>query len=230
MSQNTNQIGQIVIDEAHCISQWGHSFRPAYKEIPNFINNISEQWPVILALTATLNPKDQEEICSDFQIAKNNIFKSEYLLRQNIKLQYEELANEKAKRKHLEEILDAHENEKIIVYVHRKSGEYGTKAMSENFQAKGLSCDFFDADREDEEKKKVLANFETGNICVIFATNAFGMGIDINDIRVIIHYLLPESIEQYYQEIGRCGRDGKTSYAYLLYSPEIGRASCRERV
>ena len=218
---NREKIGLVVIDEAHCVSQWGHSFRPFYKLIPSFLNNIfgSSSWCSILCLTATLNSKDQDEVCNDFNISKNNIFKSKSLLRKNIKIKFEKLLDEKEKKSFLESILIKHPDEKIIIYTHRKKGSYGTKEFSEDFKKRGFICDYFDADIGEERKRSVLSNFENGQIKIIFATNAFGMGIDIKDIRVIIHYLLPESIEQYYQEIGRVGRDGKDSFAYLLYSP-----------
>ncbi|MBD1916250.1 MULTISPECIES: RecQ family ATP-dependent DNA helicase [Cyanophyceae] len=226
LKQNRDHIGLIVLDEAHCVSQWGHSFRPAYKVVPHFLDRTfgSFNWPKVLALTATLNPQDREEVCRDFRIAPEDIVESSSLLRDNLKLTVETLADEAAKKIRLKELL--HEfrinqegkPNKIIVYTHRKSGKYGTRAFSKEYQDEGWSCDHFDSDLPDNRKDEVLRGFETGKIDIIFATNAFGMGIDIPDIRGVIHYLIPESIEQYYQEVGRAGRDGDASFGHLLYS------------
>ena len=122
------------------------------------------------------------------------------------------------KTEQLLEILDRHKGEKVIVYTHIKAREYGTREMNKVFQEKGFNCHYFDADMQDAEKLSILEKFENGEIKIVFATSAFGMGIDIPDIRAVVHYLVPESIEQYYQEVGRAGRDNKPAFGYLLYS------------
>lgn len=221
LKKHRSKIGLIVIDEAHCISQWGHTFRPAYKTIPLFIRNIygESKMPPVLCLTATLNPHDKHEICTDLNISEKNIFISKSLIRSNLHLNIlEQVENNDQKKEQLIEILDRHKDEKVIVYTHIKAREYGTREMTEAFKAKGFNCHYFDADMQDNEKLEILEQFETGLVKIVFATSAFGMGIDIPDIRVVVHYLVPESIEQYYQEVGRAGRDGNDAYGYLLYS------------
>ena len=221
LKKHRSKIGLIVIDETHCISQWGHTFRPAYKTIPLFIQKIygEDKVPPVLALTATLNPNDKQEICNDLNISDNNIFKSKTLIRPNLHLDIlEQVENNEQKKEQLEEIFNKHKDEKIIVYTHIKAREYGTREMTKAFQEKGFNCHYFDADMQDNEKLSILEKFETGEVKIVFATSAFGMGIDIPDIRVVVHYLVPESIEQYYQEVGRAGRDNQPAFGYLLHS------------
>lgn len=221
LRQNKDNIGLVVLDEAHCVSQWGYTFRPAYAGVPHFLDRVFgvDGWPTVLALTATLNPKDQDEITSLFRIAKTDVVVSKELLRTNLDLKVEKLADEAAKLNRLEDLLEENKGQKIIVYVHRKtSKKYGTKALSDLFGAKGYACMPFDGNMDSAERMDVVNDFKNGNVNIVFATSAFGMGIDIKDIRIVIHYLMPESIEQYYQEVGRAGRDGNQAYGYLLYT------------
>ncbi|MEC5172132.1 RecQ family ATP-dependent DNA helicase [Chryseobacterium nepalense] len=218
LRQNKDKIGLIVIDEAHCISQWGHSFRPAYKMIPKFLDDIfGNNKPTILCLTATINEMDKEEIIRDFNI--NKVIQSGNLLRDNIELHIEkQVSKNEEKNIKLTQILNQFNGEKIIVFTHIKKREYGTKEMSKTYKNLGFNCAYFDSDLKAKEKDEILENFTNGNVKIIFATNAFGMGIDISDIRCVVHYQIPENLEQYYQEVGRAGRDGKPSYAYLLHA------------
>ena len=220
-----DKIGMVVVDEVHCISQWGDGFRPAYKMIPDFINRVfGPSWPNILCLTATLNENEQKQVESEFGITKT--IKSKNLWRKNLELNFLNLGSGKddTKEESLEKIMDEHNGEKTLIFVHRKYGNKGTtRTLCDSFSKRYKACDFFDADIADSEKDRILEGFKDGSIEKVFATSAFGMGVDIPDIRVVVHYLIPESVEQYYQEVGRAGRDGKTSFGYLLYTSQSRR-------
>ena len=210
----------IVVDEAHCISQWGMDFRPFYKEIPYFLREIFGESPLppVLCLTATLNPKDQQQTCLDFNVDPKNIIKSDMLLRPTIDIKIIKVANEDEKDQKFWQLMDEHKNEKVLVYLDRKHGKRSTEALCEEAQTRGYKAAFFHADLQSERKADIIKKFKDNEIITVFATSAFGMGIDIPDIRGVIHYLITESTEQYYQQIGRVGRDGKPSWAVLFYS------------
>lgn len=215
-----DNIKLFVIDEVHCVSQWGFDFRPFYKRIPNFLNEIfGSKWPTILAMTATINPKELEEICNDLRIPKNSVKRDlNKPLRHDISIHVEKFVNEEEKSERLFKLLEEYKDKKVLVYLYRKDGKNGVEDLSNKAQNKGFKADFFDGDLDSRTRQSILDNFKSGKTNVIFATNAFGMGIDIPDIRIVIHYMLPESIEQYYQEIGRGGRDEEGAKAYLLYT------------
>ncbi len=219
ISLQKDKIKLVVIDEVHCISQWGFDFRPFYKHIPVFLNSVFfNQWPKILGLTATINPRELIDITNDFNIDKKSILKDDVLLRFDIDLKVEKFSNEEEKRERLWEIIEDHRNEKILVYLYRKYHKGGIENLCEVANQKGFTAMSFHGDMTSTERQQIILEFRDGSTNLIFATNAFGMGIDISNIRVVIHFMLPESIEQYYQEIGRAGRDQNGATSYMLYS------------
>ena len=215
-----HHIKLVVVDEAHCISQWGMDFRPFYKEIPYFLREIFGKSPLppVLCLTATLNPKDQQQICVDFKIESKNIIKSDMLLRPTIDIKIIKISNEDEKDQKFWQLLEEHKREKVLVYLDRKHGKRSTEALCEEAQTRGFKAAFFHADLQSDKKAEIIKKFKNNEIITVFATSAFGMGIDIPDIRGVIHYLITESTEQFYQQIGRVGRDGKPAWAVLFYS------------
>jgi ATP-dependent DNA helicase RecQ len=209
----------IVVDEIHCVSQWGQSFRPFYKRIPDFIRQVfGPNSPKLMGLTATLNPKEIVEICDEFSIDRNNIIRDDLIVRSEIELSIHKVANENQKDEKLWKLLDVHRGEKTLVYLYRRYNTRGTEGLHEAAVEKGHRSAYFHSDLSAADRQEVIARLRNNEIDVVFATNAFGMGIDIQDIRNVIHYMLPESVEQYYQEVGRSARDKKAAKAYLCYS------------
>lgn len=226
LAKNREHISLVAVDEAHCISQWGHDFRPPYKNIPKILNRCfgNDEWPTLLCLTATLGEESKKETLADFGMTEANIVKSDNMLRSNLDLSFSLHKDSAEKREVLEELLEEHRGKKLIVYVHRKSKtKNGTRFLAEHFKEKGHSCAPFDADLPQKEKAATLEQFASGELKVVFATGAFGMGVDIPDIRGIIHFLLPPSLENYYQEVGRAGRDGQPAFGRLLYCARNGQ-------
>ena len=219
LKQRKDDIKLIVIDEVHCVSQWGVSFRPFYKRIPQFLTNMyGDNWPIILALTATLNPKELGDVCSEFKIEKKNILKQELLMRSEIQLHVQKFHNEDEKTEKFWRILQVHSDEKILVYVYRKYAKRSVEDLCQKAVEKGFKAVSFHGDMTANERLEIIQQFKDNKVNIVFATNAFGMGIDIPDIRVVIHFLIPDSLEQYYQEVGRAARDGQGANAYLLYT------------
>jgi ATP-dependent DNA helicase RecQ len=215
-----DRIKLVVIDEAHCISQWGFDFRPFYREIPPFLDSVfgPDAWPHLLGLTATLGSKDVVQMCADFKILPEQVVYGEVMLRHEIDLRVIKVADENEKDRVLWQTLEEQRNDKILVYVDRREGKRSTEELSAEAKSKGFAADFFHSGMDSRNKAEVISRFKNGDLRIVFATSAFGMGIDIPDIRGVIHYLLPESVEHYYQQIGRAGRDKKASWSLLLYS------------
>ena len=215
-----DRIKLVTVDEAHCISQWGLDFRPFYKEIPYSLRNIfgKDPLPTVLCLTATLNPMDRKEICEDFKIDESRVIRHDMLLRYEINIRVVRVRNEDTKDERFWALLDEHKDEKVLIYIDRKRGKRSTETLCAEAIERGFNAVFFHGDMTSSEKSDVIHKFKDGNVLTVFTTSAFGMGIDIPDIRGVVHYLLTESTEQYYQQIGRVGRDGKPSWAVLFYS------------
>ena len=215
----SDRVKLVVVDEAHCISQWGLDFRPFYKEIPHFLRSVfGDASPTILCLTATLNPKDQQEICRDFAIDAKHVIRHHELLWHTIDIQVVKVPDEDTKDARLWALLDRHRQERVLIYVDRRQGKRSTEELAADALARGFKAAYFHADLTSAEKLDIIARFRAGDLLTIFATSAFGMGIDIANIRGVVHYLLTESAEQYYQQIGRAGRDGEPAWAVLFYS------------
>lgn len=213
----------IAIDEAHCISQWGYDFRPSYLRIAD-IRQLFPQVPV-LALTATATPDVVDDIQERLGFRKKNVFKKSFH-RDN--LQYVVRYTEK-KDEQILHILSRVPGSSIIYVRNRKRAQ----ELAAWLQEQGLSADFYHAGlttHERTQKQKAWKNYNgKEGIRIMVCTNAFGMGIDKPDVRLVIHHDLPDTLEAYYQEAGRAGRDGKTAFAVLLYNP-TDKTKARKRI
>lgn len=206
------RVSMIVVDEAHCISQWGYDFRPSYLGIAA-LRDVLPSAPV-LALTATATPRVADDIMEKLRFKSANLFKMSFA-RPNIAYV---VRHSEAKERQMVDILRAVPGS-AIVYVRSRRR---TKEYAEMLRALGLSADFFHAGLASKEKDKRQDEWTRGRTRVIVCTNAFGMGIDKPDVRVVVHIDPPESLEAYFQEAGRAGRDGRKSYAVLLWSDADG--------
>lgn len=198
----------IVVDEAHCISQWGYDFRPAYLNIAK-LRKLYPKLP-ILALTATATPEVETDICRQLHMKNPEIFRMSFA-RSNIN--YIVRAAE-TKIYEIFHILSRTQGSSIVYVRSRKK----TKEIAEYLSISGISATFYHAGLDNEVKEERQTLWQRGGVRVMVATNAFGMGIDKPDVRVVIHCDLPTSLEEYYQEAGRAGRDGLQSWAVLLTS------------
>ncbi|MBI3137775.1 MAG: RecQ family ATP-dependent DNA helicase [Sphingobacteriales bacterium] len=197
----------VAVDEAHCISQWGYDFRPPYLRIAALRKELTGV--PILALTASATPEVQEDICRKLELNDRQIFRQSF---ERANLSYS-CFNVESKINKIIRILQRVPGTGIVYCRSRKR----TREISELLRLQGISADYYHAGLLQEERNKKQEDWIRNQTRVIVCTNAFGMGIDKPDVRTVIHADVPDCLENYYQEAGRAGRDGKTSYAVLLY-------------
>ncbi|HMJ12772.1 MAG TPA: RecQ family ATP-dependent DNA helicase, partial [Polyangiaceae bacterium] len=205
-----------VVDEAHCVSQWGHDFRPAYLFLRHAIEALGR--PPVLALTATATPAVADDILKQLETPRARVVRTP-THRKNIRLEVRRTPSEDTKREQLTELLNT-ESGTVIVYVSTvKQADELWRSLIE----RELPAGRYHGDLNDTARETMQAAFMNEQCRIMVATKAFGMGIDKPNVRLIVHYNFPDSLESYYQEAGRGGRDGKPARAVLLYRIEDKR-------
>lgn len=209
----------VAVDEAHCISEWGHDFRPEYRRIKEIVDKIQDDVPMV-ALTATATPKVQSDIIKNLQLASVGMFKSSFN-RSNLFYEIRPKASRDKINPQIVKLVKEHADKSGIIYAQSRKS---TEEIAELLRVNGVKASPYHAGLDAKTRAKVQDDFLMEEVDVICATIAFGMGIDKPDVRFVIHYDIPKSIENYYQETGRAGRDGRDADCIAFFSyQDIGK-------
>jgi ATP-dependent DNA helicase RecQ len=204
-------VSLLAIDEAHCISEWGHDFRPAYLRVAQLREKLG--WPPAVALTATATPQVRQDIAKQLRLENSETIITGFD-RQNLRYHVIPTKNDAEKEEALASLLREHDGVAIVYAATRRHVEKVSRSLEES----GITTAAYHAGLDDAHRHDVQEAFMNERVRAIVATNAFGMGIDKANVRLVVHYAMPGTLEAYYQEAGRAGRDGKMSDVYLLHS------------
>ncbi|MBE5958418.1 MAG: hypothetical protein E7254_06100 [Lachnospiraceae bacterium] len=212
-------ISLFVIDEVQRMSQWGMSFRPFYQRIPDFLDSVyeEERFPV-LGITGSLDQQEISDVCEMLNIERGAVIKEEVEERSDIQVHIQRIERDFEIEDKIFETIEKHKSEKILVYVYREERKKRFKTLLEKASERGYNAALLNEGMTSKKRDSIIEKYNNEEINIIFTEDVYGVGIDLKGISVVIHYKLPESLDQYYREIAHIDKNEKNTHAYLWYS------------